>query len=394
MSDNIIRADTEFLSVLQDVLGAQDKTMGLHEPDFQGSEWHYVKECIDSGWVSSVGKYVDEFEARLSEFTGASHVVAVANGTVALQVALRLAGVEIGDEVLVPTLTFVATANAVCHVGAVPHFADAEVSTLGLDPDVLEEYLAQIVEIRGGRPINRYTGRRLAAVIPMHVFGHAMRIDRLLEVAGKYRITVVEDAAESLGTSFGGQHTGTFGLLGTLSFNGNKIITTGGGGAIMTNDPILGKRAKHLTTTAKQPHPWRFFHDEVAYNFRMPNLNAALGCAQLECLPRFVEQKRCLAARYRSAFKTTQGISFVDEPSGSKSNFWLNAVRINSGGTVIRDSLLEIANQSGYQCRPAWDLMHTLPMFSNNPSANLSVSEELAASLINLPSSAKLGKEK
>ncbi|RTL56019.1 MAG: LegC family aminotransferase [Rhodocyclaceae bacterium] len=383
--------DTQLLSALSAVLGRPEGTIGLHEPEFAGNEWAYVKACIDTGWVSSVGKYVDEFECRLAETTGAAYTVAVANGTAALQVALRLAGVEPGDEVLVPTLTFVATANAVCHLGAIPHFVDAEEATLGLDPDALADHLEAIVDVRGGRPVNRLSGRRIAAVVPMHAFGHAMRIERLLEVAGVYAIPVVEDAAESLGTSYRGRHTGTFGLVGTLSFNGNKIITTGGGGAILTNDPELGRRAKHLTTTAKLPHPWRFVHDEVAYNFRLPNLNAALGCAQLESLPRFLAEKRALAARYRTAFADTPGLAFVDAPAGSDSNFWLNAIRIKGGGKEAREQLLAAANGAGYQCRPAWDLMHTLTIFSDMPRAGVAVSEAVAASLINLPSSAKLG---
>lgn len=383
----------QLLSALEAVLTRPEGgVIGLHEPEFAGNEWEYVKACIDTGWVSSVGKYVDEFESRLAEITGAAHAVAVANGTAALQVALRLAGVGAGDEVLVPTLTFVATANAVCHLGAVPHFVDAEVTTLGLDPDALADHLRDIVEIHSGCPVNRLSGRRIAAVVPMHVFGHAMRIERLIEVADGYGIPVVEDAAESLGTSYCGRHTGTFGLLGTLSFNGNKIITTGGGGAILTNDRELGLRAKHLTTTAKLPHGWRFVHDEVAYNFRLPNLNAALGCAQLESLPRFIAQKRHLAARYREAFAATPDLAFVDAPEGSTSNFWLNAVRIKSSGIEAREQLLSVANGAGYQCRPAWDLMHTLTMFRELPRADLTVSETLAACLVNLPSSARLGK--
>lgn len=386
--------NAQFLSLLEAVLGRPVGVVGLHEPEFLGNEWTYVKACIDSGWVSSVGKYVDEFECRLAQVTGAAHAVVVTNGTAALQVALRLAGVEAGDEVLIPALTFVATANAVCHLGAVPHFVDVEDVTLGLDPDALADHLKSIVEFRINKPINRYTGRRISAVVPMHAFGHAMRIERLLEVASSSAIPVVEDAAESLGSTYRGRQTGTFGLLGALSFNGNKIITTGGGGAILTNDPELGRRAKHLTTTAKLPHAWRFIHDEVAYNFRLPNINAALGCAQLESLPRVLEEKRILADRYREALKMALGLTFVDEPEDSKSNFWLNTVKIKYGGLAQRDRLLAAANEAGYQCRPAWDLMHTLKMFRDFPRASLTVSEGLADSLLNLPSSARLGRSK
>lgn len=385
----------QLLSGLATVLGQpkDGHPIGLHEPEFTGNEWQYVKTCLDTGWVSSVGEYVDEFERRLAEVTGAGFAVAVSNGTAALQVALRLAGVQAGDEVLVPTLTFVATANAVCHLGAVPHFVDAEVSTVGLDPDALADHLRDILEVRSGQPVNRVTGRRIAAVVPMHAFGHAMRIDRLLEVAGGYGIPIVEDAAESLGTTYRGRHTGTFGLLGTLSFNGNKIITTGGGGAILTNDPELARRAKHLTTTAKLPHAWRFFHDEVAYNYRLPNINAALGCAQLESLPRYLAEKRALAGRYREAYSSAKGIDFVQAPAGSESNFWLNAVRIHAMALTERDELLSMVNRAGYQCRPSWDLMHSLTMFRDMPCANVQVAESLAATLINLPSSAKLGRQ-
>lgn len=323
--------ETQFLTVLETVLGSPDGTVGLHEPEFSGNEWSYVKACIDTGWVSSVGKYVDEFERRLEETTGAAHAVAVVNGTAALQVALRLAGVGQGDEVIIPSLTFVATANAVCHLGGIPHFIDVEASTLGVDPDLLADHLKEIVMMRNNMPVNRKTGRRISAIVPMHTFGHAMRIERLLEVSDCYQIPVVEDAAESLGTSYRGRHTGTFGLLGVLSFNGNKIITTGGGGAILTNDAVLAQRAKHLTTTAKMSHAWRFVHDEIAYNFRLPNINAALGCAQLEALPRFLNQKRCLADRYKSAISSNSKIDFIDAPEGSRSNYWLNAIRIKYG---------------------------------------------------------------
>lgn len=380
----------QFTSALESALGRPSQMIGLHEPEFSGNEWEYVKTCLDTGWVSSVGKYVDDFENRLAEYTGARYAVAVVNGTAALQVALRLGGVKAGDEVLIPTLSFVATANAVCHLGAVPHFIDSEHATLGLDPDALKDYLRAIVQMRDGKSFNSKTGRRIAAIVPMHAFGHAVRMEQLMEVANSYTLPVIEDAAESLGTTYHGRHTGTFGLLGTLSFNGNKIITTGGGGAILTNDEALAKFAKHLTTTAKLPHPWSFSHDEVAYNFRMPNINAALGCAQIEALPRFLESKRHLASRYQRIFSKVSGVTFVDEPEGSRSNFWLNSIRINQSSARVRDELLQKANHMGYQCRPAWDLLHTLPMYLDSPKSDLKQSMDIAASLINLPSSPKL----
>ena len=380
----------QFISALEEALGRPSQMIGLHEPEFSGNEWEYVKTCLDTGWVSSVGKYVDDFENRLAEYTGARYAVAVVNGTAALQVALRLGGVTAGDEVLVPTLSFVATANAVSHLGAVPHFVDSESATLGMDPDALKDYLHSIVRIQNGESINTKTGRRIAAIVPMHAFGHAMRIERLMEVANFFSLPVIEDAAESLGTTYRGRHTGTFGLLGTLSFNGNKIITTGGGGAILTNDEKLSRLAKHLTTTAKLPHPWSFSHDEVAYNFRMPNINAALGCAQIEKLSLFLESKRHLASRYQHLFSKVSGVTFVDEPEGSHSNFWLNSIRINHSSSGMRDQILEKANHMGYQCRPAWDLLHTLPMYLDNPRSDLKQSMNIAQSLINLPSSPKL----
>lgn len=379
-----------FLSGLSQVLGKPGAGISLHEPEFSGNEWAYVKECLDTGWVSSVGKYVDEFERRLAEYTGARHAVAVVNGTAALHVALKLAGVQTNDEVIVPALSFVATANAVAHCSAVPHFVDSAPDTLGIDPVALGAYLARVAEPAPNGLRNRETGRRIAAIVPMHVFGHPVALAPLLDLAERYGLAVIEDAAESLGSYYREQHTGTLGKMGVLSFNGNKIITTGGGGAILTNDAELARRAKHLSTTAKCPHRWEFFHDEVAWNYRLPNLNAALGCAQLESLPDFLERKRELATRYQSAFSAMDEMTFVAEPAESRSNYWLNAVRLNHPDMALRDQLLAAANDAGYQCRPAWMLLHTLPMFRNCPRASLAVAEQLAASLINLPSSAGL----
>ena len=368
----------------------------LHEPEFTGNEWAYVKECIDTGWVSSVGKYVDEFERRLAEFTGAKYCIAVVNGTAALHVALEVVGVKRNDEVIVPALSFVATANAVSHCGAIPHFVDSSDSTLGIDPEALAAHLGSIAEIIGGELRNRKTGRRIAAVVPMHTFGHPVELAGLMEVAARFNLPVVEDAAESLGSYYQGRHTGTFGQLGTLSFNGNKIVTTGGGGAIITNDEELARRIKYLTTTAKQPHRWAFYHDAVAYNYRLPNINAALGCAQLEALPDFLDRKRRLAEHYRRVFAQFPDLHFVDEPNGSRSNFWLNTIRIsniNQTDMTRRDALLEAANDAGFQCRPVWTLLNKLPMYLDSPSAELPIARALEASLINLPSSPKLVKD-
>lgn len=383
--------DQELLSRLRKVLGTPSGTIALHEPEFSGREAELLQACLDSTFVSSVGRYVDEFESQLASYTGARHAVAVANGTAALHVALVLAGVQRDDEVLVPALSFVATANAVSHAGAVPHFVDSAIDTMGLDPAALEEYLMQATEHRGGNLVSRRTGRRIAAVVPMHTYGHPMDIDGLLRVAGTYGIPVVEDAAESLGSTYHGRHCGTFGRVAALSFNGNKIITTGGGGAVLTDDPDLGRLAKHLTTTAKRPHRWEFFHDAIAWNYRLPNLNAALGCAQMERLDDFLGRKRTLAERYRTAFAEAEGLVFMAEPEGTRSNYWLNTVRLQRPDVAVRDRLLATANDAGYQCRPAWTLLHKLPMYAACPRAPLPVAEQLEASMINVPSSARLG---
>ena len=302
------------LAALRTVLPKSTAGVALHEPRFSGNEWAYVKECLDTGWVSSVGKFVDRFEAQLAEYTGAKRAIAVVNGTAALHVCLLLVGVQPGDEVIVPALTFVATANAVTYCGAIPHFADSEFKTLGLDPDKLDVYLQKIGEVRSDGCYNKQTGRRIKAVVPMHTFGHPVDLDSLIEVSARYRLELVEDAAESLGSFYKGRHTGNWGRVSALSFNGNKIITTGGGGAILTNDEELGLRAKHLTTTARVPHAWELSHDMVGYNYRLPNINAALGCAQLEQLPSFLKQKRALAERYKAAFDEVKGVTFFTEP--------------------------------------------------------------------------------
>ncbi len=366
-------------------------TVALHEPSFCGKEWDYVKECLDTGWVSSVGKFVDLFEERLAEYTGAKHAISAVNGTVALQVCCRLVGVEAGDEVLLPALTFIATANAVHHSGGIPHFVDCDKITLGIDPEALRAYLKDIAELRGEGCFNKKTGRRIRALIAVHIYGHPVDLDALAETCSDFRLELIEDAAESLGSKYKGRHTGNHGKVASLSFNGNKIVTTGGGGAILTNDPELGEQAKHLSTTAKKKHPWKFFHDQIGYNFRLPNLNAALGCAQLEQMDQFVSKKRALAQRYESAFRGLAGVKFFKEPSFAQSNYWLNAFLFDSPDTHQRDAFLEFAHQYGLMMRPAWILMHRLPMYQSCPRADLSVSEDLEKRLINLPSSSQLG---
>lgn len=362
----------------------------LHEPTFAGNEWTYVKETIDTGWVSTAGKYVNDFEVRLQEYTGARRAIAVANGTAALHVALLLAGVERDTEVIMPALTFAATAAAAAYIGAVPHFADSEYATLGMDPDKLAAHLDAVAERRGNATYNRQTGRRIAAIVPMHTFGHPVRLDELCAVCEKWGIVMVEDSAESLGSFYKGRHTGQFGRLGILSFNGNKTITTGGGGAILTNDDALGDLAKHITTTAKLPHKWEYVHDMVGFNYRMPNLNAALGCAQMEQLPGFLQKKRALAERYIKAFAGVAGVSFAAEPADCVSNYWLNAILLDKPDMALREDILEKTNAAGFMTRPAWRLMNRLPMYAGAPRMNLSVAEDLEARLINIPSGAGL----
>lgn len=364
--------------------------VGLHEPRFAGNEWAYLKECLDSTFVSSVGNFVDRFEQDLAAFTGAKHAVAVVNGTAALHVAMRLAGVRPGDEVLVPALTFVATAAAVAHCGATPHFVDSEERTLGMDPAALRAYLKVATERRGGQSINRATGRVVRALVPMHTFGHPVDIAGLLAVARDFHLALVEDAAESLGSTIGARHTGTFGVAGTLSFNGNKTVTTGGGGAILTDDPALARRAKHLTTTAKVPHRWAFVHDEVGFNYRMPNLNAALGCAQLEQLPGFIDRKRRLFERYKSALASVPEVRLQREPEGCHSNYWLQSIVLDPGLEGERDAILAATNDAGLMTRPIWTLMHRLAPYADCPRMELAVAESLERRVINLPSSAHL----
>ncbi|GEK84933.1 LegC family aminotransferase [Microbacterium aerolatum] len=375
--------EADIVQLIRGVVG-DDPFVGLHVPSIGEREKARVLECLDSTFVSSVGMFVTDFEQGIAEFTGAAHAVAVSNGTSALQVALELVGVRSGDEVIVPTLSFVATANAVAHTGAVPYFVDSDEETLGLSVDAVATVLRAARRGPDG-PIDSATGRRIAAIVPMHALGHPMRIAELVALADEYGVPVVEDAAESLGSRVDGVHTGTFGRLGIMSFNGNKILTTGGGGMILTEDDELAWHAKHLTTTAKLPHRWEFEHDEVAYNYRMPNLNAALGVAQLERLPDFLEKKRALADGYITAFADVRGVRFLSEPAGTTSNYWLCAVRID-GGIVARNAVLEATNDAGLQCRPFWNLLHRQAPYRNLPHSATPVADALYESTVCIPS--------
>ena len=377
------------VSKLEALLKGAPRPVALHEPVFQGNEWRNLKECLDSGWVSSVGSYVDRFERELGEHIG-GYAVAVSNGTAALHACLILAGVEANDEVLVPALTFIATANAVTYCGAIPHFVDSTEATLGIDPDRMAEYLKGIAEVRGKECRNRKTRRRIKAVVPMHTFGHPVDLDSLKDVAATFRLALVEDAAESLGSYYKGNHTGPLGAVGALSFNGNKVITTGGGGAVVTRDAELASRAKHLTTTARIPHRWSFIHDEVGYNYRMPNLNAALGCAQLEALPALVRKKRSLAERYAAAFAGMTGMRVFAEPSFASSNYWLNVLMLDESAAGKRDEILEMTNARGIHTRPVWTPMHMLPIYSGCPRMELPVVASLERRIVCLPSGPRL----
>jgi perosamine synthetase len=374
------------------VVGPSEKPIALHEPSFEGNEWRYLKECLDTTYVSSVGAFVDRFERMVAEATGAPHAVAVVNGTAALHICLLLAGVQRDEEVMVPSLTFVATANAVSYCGAIPHFADSCLDNLGLDAAKLRAHLDSLAMLRESGVFNRISGRRIAAIVPMHVLGLPADLDALRAVAGDYRIPLVEDIAEALGSTYRGAGIAAATHLGALSFNGNKIITTGGGGAIVTNDAALARRAKHITTTAKLKHPWKFDHDEVGFNYRLPNLNAALGCAQLEYLPAFVAAKRELAARYHTAFSDMPGLRCVCEPDYGTSNYWLNAILLDDDSGNMRDALLAATHAVGILTRPAWTLLHRLPMYRDCPRANLGVAESIERRLVKLPSSAHLGR--
>ena len=360
----------------------------LHEPRFIGNEKKYLNQCIESTYVSYLGEFVGRFENMIQEFTGAKHAIATANGTLALHAALMLAGVKPGDEVLTQALTFVATANAISHCNAKPIFIDSDRETIGMSPDKLEEFLKnEAITKDDGCCYNKITDRKISACIPMHVFGHSVRIDEILNICNKYHITVIEDAAESLGSFYRNQHTGTFGRIGILSFNGNKIITTGGGGMIIADDENIAMQAKHITTTAKVPHKWEFVHDEVGYNYRMPNINAAVGCAQMESLPKYLDNKRETATLYKEFFNELK-ITFLAEPEGCRSNYWLNAIILKD--RVQRDEFLEYGHNNRVMTRPIWTLMNKLPMYQHCQHTNLENAQWLEDRVVNIPSSVRV----
>ena len=381
----------ELIHRIQSVIGAHKAPVPLHMPEFHGRERELLLDCINSGWVSSVGSYVDAFEEEVARLSGCAHGVAVSNGTAALQIALLVSGVLAGDEVLMPALTFVATANATSHLGAVPHFVDSAYDTMGICPASLRAHLEEIAEVKSGVTWNCTTGRRIAAIVPVHVFGCPVNMNALKSVISDWPMAVVEDAAESLGSYYHKNPCGSLGGIAAISFNGNKIITTGGGGAIVTNDLTLAKRAKHLTTTAKLKHKWAFIHDDVGYNYRMPNLNAALGVAQLEQLGDRLKQKQLLFDAYAKAFNGLVGAKLFTAPEGSKTNNWLVTLILERDKADQRDNLLASLNMANITTRPIWTLMHTLPMYVSCPRADLTTAIDLEARVLNIPSSAQLG---
>ncbi len=379
---------SKIVNFIKDTFNETESLIPLHEPRFVGNEKQYINDCIDSTFVSSVGKYVDLFEEKIKQFTGAKYAVATANGTSALHLSLLIAGVKSGDLVITQPLTFIATCNSISYIGAQPLFVDVDKETLGLSVDKLESFfLTETYSDINGNTFYKRTNQRIAACVPMHTFGHPVKIDQIVSLCDKHKVHVIEDAAESLGSTYMDKQTGRFGKLGVYSFNGNKTITCGGGGVIITDDDNYGYLAKHLSTQAKKPHPWNFEHDYIGYNYRLPNLNAALACAQMENLSSFISNKRELSRTYKDFFSTIE-IQFVDEPINSKSNYWLNAIVLKDRNE--RDAFLEFTNSNNVMTRPVWTLMNKLDMFKNAPCQNIDNALWLEDRLVNIPSSVRI----
>jgi aminotransferase in exopolysaccharide biosynthesis len=376
----------DIIKSIRNVVGKQKHH--LHEPLFFGNEIKYLKKTITTNLVSSVGPFVKKFEDQITKFTKSKYTISAVNGTEALHLSLVACGVKYNDEVLVPTITFVGTANAIIYSGAIPHFVDSEIETLGIDPLKLEKYLKKITIKKGKFYFNKKTKRKIKAIMPVHVFGNICQIDKILKIAKKYNLLVIEDAAEALGSFFKNKHAGTFGLVGCFSFNGNKIMTTGGGGAIITNNKLLAKKIKHLSTTAKIEHRWEYIHDAVGYNFRMPNLNAALGSAQIENLNKFLRSKRKLFLRYCKEFLKVNNVTLIKNPEFSKSNNWLNTIFIKNSSIKKRNKVLSLAQKNQIFLRPVWKPLHTLKHLNNMPRMNLDAAIKIYKSCINLPSGA------
>ncbi len=362
----------------------------LHEPLFLGKEKIYLKNTINQNLVSSTGEYVNKFEEKIKKFTKSKFAVAVVNGTQAIYISLKACGIKQNEEVLVPALTFVGTVNAISYSGAKPHFVDSEINNFGIDCFKLENYLNKITKFKNGKCMNKNTGRVISAIVPVHIFGHPCNIEKIIKISRKFNLIVIEDAAEALGSFYKKKHLGTFGDVGCISFNGNKIITTGGGGMVITNKKQIAKKIKHLTTTAKAKHKWEYIHDEIGYNFRMPNLNAALGIAQLEKIHIFLKAKRILFKKYFEAFKRIQGVSVYEEPKNATSNYWLQTVVLKKNSISLRNKILEKLHKNLIYARPAWKLISELKPYKNSQKMNLSGAKEIYNRIINLPSSQSL----
>ncbi|MGD2119548.1 MAG: LegC family aminotransferase [Chromatiales bacterium] len=384
---NSSSAIDEILQAIAEVVPHQ-RPVSPHEPEFSPLETDLIQDCLNSGWVSSVGQYVDRFEQQLINYTGIEHAIATVNGTSALHAALHCLGIQANDEVLAPSLTFVGTINPIRYLGAIPHFVDCDSSTLGVDPDKLEQYLQQYARVVDGQCINQSSGRRISALVVVHILGIPAQMPKLADLARRWQLELIEDAAESLGSWIGDQHTGSWGKISTLSFNGNKIVTTGGGGALLTRDKDIAKRLRHQTTTGKLSHPWLFAHDEVAFNYRMPNLNAALGCAQLQRLESFLLRKQQLHQQYVQAFASLSHANILSTENDQRSNHWLNLLLVENSD--VRDQLLEQAHASKILLRPFWTPMHQLPMYRDCPAMDLSTTENMFERGVCLPSSPRL----
>ncbi|MGM0520137.1 MAG: LegC family aminotransferase [Campylobacterota bacterium] len=361
-----------------------DDFIALHEPKFKGNEKLYLNQCIDSTFVSSVGKFVNKLEEKIANYTSSKYAIATVNGTSALHTALIVANIEKDDEVITQSLSFIATANAISYIGAKPIFLDVDKKTLGLSHKALKKFLEENTYIKNDKCINRSTGKTIKACVPMHTFGHPCKIDKIVKICKEYNIKVIEDAAESLGSFYKKKHTGTFGEISAISFNGNKIITSGGGGVILTDDEKLAKKAKHLTTTSKVPHPYEYIHDEIGYNYRMPNLNAALLLAQLEQLDEFLRQKKKLAKKYKNFFSKYKDLKFIEEPKNCNSNYWLNAIILKN--EEQKEQFLKVTNKNQVMTRPVWKLLNELDMYKNCQSDDLTNSKYLQKHIINIPS--------
>jgi perosamine synthetase len=375
-------------SIIRKVVKKKIGSIPLHEPNFFGNEWKYLKVTLDENYVSSSGKYVKKFEDKIKEFTKSKYAVSVVNGTEALHLSLKSCGVNLNDEVILPSLTFIGTANAVMYCSAIPHFVDSELDTFGIDAIKLDEYLKKITKMVNGICYNKNTKRRIAAIIPVHIFGNPCKIDQIMKISNKYNLVLIEDAAEALGSFYKKKHLGNFGLVGCISFNGNKIITTGGGGAIITNNKLIADKIRHLSTTAKKSHPWEYIHDEIGYNFRMPNLNASLGLAQMENINQFLLSKRKLFNRYLKEFNKIKNFAnLISEQKGSKSNYWLNTIFLKNSTIKKRDLIIKFAHKNKIFLRPSWKPLHTLRPFLDMPRSNIVNANIIYNSCINIPSS-------